>query len=74
MNTEYLPWFAVLVVVAGAVVLWLAIGDLPDTPTDPGADGPDAIGGAAPPGPEAPLRRPGVVSEPAGEDGIAGLA
>jgi len=37
MNTEYLLWFAALVVVAGAVLLWLAIGDVPEIPTDPGA-------------------------------------
>ena len=37
MNTEYVLWFAVLVVVTGAVLLWLAIGDVPEVPADPGA-------------------------------------
>jgi hypothetical protein len=37
MNTEYLIWFAALVVVAGAALLWLAIGDVPEIPTDPEA-------------------------------------
>jgi len=70
MNTEYLLWFAALVVVAGAALLWLAIGDVPDIPTDPGADDPDGIGAPAPPWPEVPTRRPGAASEPAGEDGL----
>ena len=51
MNTEYLIWFAVLVAVTGAVLVWLAIGDLPEIPADPGID-----------------------SETAGEDGVAGSA
>jgi len=37
MNTEYLLWFAALVVVAGAALLWLAVGDVPAIPDDPGA-------------------------------------
>ena len=37
VNTEYVLWFAVLVVVTGAVLLWLAIGDVPEVPADPGA-------------------------------------
>ena len=40
MNTEYLLWFAALVVVAGAALGWLAIGDVPEIPTDPAADDP----------------------------------
>jgi len=42
MNTEYLLWFAALVVVAGAALVWLAIGDVPDIRTDPAADDPAA--------------------------------
>ena len=38
MNTEYLIWFALLVAVTGAVLVWLAIGDLPEIPADPGMD------------------------------------
>jgi hypothetical protein len=84
MNTEYLLWFAALVVVAGAALLWLAIGDVPDIPTDPGADDPDiptdpgaddpdGIGEPAPLESQVqPPRRPGAPSEPAGEDGLAG--
>ena len=36
MNTGYVIWFAVLVVVAGATLLWLAIGVVPEIPPDPG--------------------------------------
>jgi hypothetical protein len=71
MNTEYLLWFAALVVVAGASLVWLAIGDVPEIPTDPGADDPDGVGESAPLGPEVPPRQPGAASEPAGEDGLA---
>jgi hypothetical protein len=72
MNTEYLLWFAALVVVAGAALLWLAIGDVPDIPTDPGADDPDGIGAPARLESEVqPPRRPGAPSEPAGKDGLA---
>jgi hypothetical protein len=71
VNSEYLLWFAALVVVAGAALLWLAIGDVPDIPTDPGPDDPDG-GAPAPFGPEVPPRRPGAASEHAGEDGLAG--
>ena len=88
VNTEYLLWFAGLVVVAGAALLWLAIGDVPDIPTDPGADDPDRIGAAVPleaaavpligPAmplePELPPRRRGAGSDPAGEDGLARFA
>ena len=81
MNTEYLLWFAGLVVVAGAALLWLAIGEVPDIPTDPEADDPDRIGAPAPligPAmplePELPPRRQGAGSDPAGEDGLARLA
>jgi len=73
MNTEYLLWFAALVVVAGAALLWLAIGDVPDIPIVPGADDPDGIGAPTPLESEVqPPRRPGAPSEPAGEDGLAG--
>jgi hypothetical protein len=81
VNTEYLLWFAGLVVVAGAALLWLAIGEVPDIPTDPGADDPDIIGPAMPVAgpamplePEVPPRRRGAGSDPAGEDGLARLA
>jgi hypothetical protein len=36
VNTGYVIWFAVLVVVAGATLLWLAIGVVPEIPPDPG--------------------------------------
>jgi hypothetical protein len=58
MNTEYLLWFAALVVVAGAALVWLAIGDVPEIPTDPGADDPARASG------------PAGASEPADEDGL----
>lgn len=38
MNTGYVIWFAVLVVVAGATLLWLAIGVVPEIPPDPGPE------------------------------------
>ncbi len=34
MNTGYVIWFAALVVVAGATLLWLAIGVVPEIPPD----------------------------------------
>jgi hypothetical protein len=40
VNAEYLVWFGVLVVVTGAALAWLAIGEIPgflvdhDTPPD----------------------------------------
>ena len=34
VNTGYVIWFAVLVVVAGAALLWLAIGDVPEITID----------------------------------------
>ena len=73
MNTEYLLWFAALVVVAGAALLWLAVGDVPDIPTDPETDDPDGIGAPARLEFEVqPPRRTRTPSEPAGEDGLAG--
>jgi hypothetical protein len=30
VNTEYLVWFGVLIVVTGAALVWLAIGEVPD--------------------------------------------
>ncbi len=30
MNSEYLVWFGVLVVVTGVALAWLAIGEVPD--------------------------------------------
>ncbi len=35
MNSEYLLWFVALVVVTGSVLLWLAIGEVPEVPIDP---------------------------------------
>lgn len=68
MNSGYVLWFAVLVIVAGAALLWLAIGSVPGIPGEPEPD----------PAPEsdsaitsAPLSEPGPGSEPAGEDRIA---
>ena len=37
MNTGYLIWFAILVVVVGAALAFLAVGDVPEIPIDPGA-------------------------------------
>jgi hypothetical protein len=49
VNTEYLVWFGVLIVVTGVALAWLAIGEIPDflvdqeTATEPaGDDGPAA--------------------------------
>jgi hypothetical protein len=36
VNTGYVLWFAILVIVAGAALLWLAIGSVPEIPPDPG--------------------------------------
>lgn len=63
MNTEYVLWFGALVVVAGAALLWLAIGDVPDLADDDEAEPDPAVGGA-----------PEPASEPAGEDGLASPA
>jgi len=35
VNTGYLLWFAALVVVAGAALLWLVIGVVPEIPAEP---------------------------------------
>ena len=46
MNTEYLLWFAALVVVIAAALLWLVVGEVPEIPDDPPPDpGPDHAGG-----------------------------
>ena len=37
MNTGYLIWFAILVVVVGAALAFLAVGDVPEIPIDPEA-------------------------------------
>jgi hypothetical protein len=34
VNTEYLLWFAALVIVAGGALLWLAIGGVPEIPPE----------------------------------------
>ena len=78
MNTEYLLWFALLVAVTGSVLVWLAIGDLPEIPADPGAvrlPGAEEILARGPaPEPTRPhvSRSSAVDSETAGEDGVAG--
>jgi hypothetical protein len=42
MNTEYLLWFAALVVVIAATLLWLVVGEVPEIPDDPPPEsGPD---------------------------------
>ena len=42
MNTEYLLWFAALVVVIAATLLWLVVGEVPEIPDEPAPDpGPD---------------------------------
>jgi hypothetical protein len=42
MNTEYLLWFAALVVVIAAALLWLVVGEVPEIPDDPQPNpGPD---------------------------------
>ncbi|MDR3545661.1 MAG: hypothetical protein P4L30_07855 [Candidatus Limnocylindrales bacterium] len=38
VNTEYLLWFAALVVVIAATLLWLVVGDVPEIPGDPALD------------------------------------
>ena len=72
VNTEYLLWFAVLVVVAGAALLWLAIGGVPDLPPEPALppepDLPPDPG--LPPG-HAEMAPEEIPSEPAGEDRVA---
>jgi hypothetical protein len=86
VNTGYVVWFAVLVVVAGITLLWLAIGVVQEIPPDPGpVTEPGVTEGAAPtsvtgiagvvirtsdPVP-GPEPRPGPASELAREDGIA---
>jgi hypothetical protein len=41
VNSEYLLWFALLVIVAGAALLWLAIGDVPEIPPEAEPDDPE---------------------------------
>jgi hypothetical protein len=47
VNTEYLIWFGVLIVVTGAALVWLAIGDVPDFLLDQGAE-PEPTGDEGP--------------------------
>jgi hypothetical protein len=51
LNTEYLLWFAALVVVIAASLLWLVVGEVPeiaDQPTpDPGPDDAEGRPGAS---------------------------
>ena len=35
MNTGYLIWFAILVVVVGAALAWMAVGEVPEIPIEP---------------------------------------
>jgi len=51
LNTEYLLWFAALLVVIAASLLWLVVGEVPeiaDQPTpDPGPDDAEGRPGAS---------------------------
>ena len=38
MNTEYLLWFAALVVVIAGALLWLVVGEVPEIPENPSPD------------------------------------
>jgi hypothetical protein len=38
VNSGYVLWFGALVIVAGAALLWLAIGSVPEVPAEPEAD------------------------------------
>jgi hypothetical protein len=53
MNTEYLPWFAALVVVIAATLLWLVVGEVPEVPEVPDDPAPD-------PGPDHAESHPGA--------------
>jgi hypothetical protein len=84
VNTGYVLWFAALVVAAGAALLWLAIGSVPEIPPDPAPEtGPEpdiapspasarepvsALEPATIPEPES---EPEPASEPAAQDRIA---
>jgi hypothetical protein len=37
VNSGYVLWFGALVIVAGAALLWLAIGSVPEIPAEPEA-------------------------------------
>lgn len=59
MNDEYLWWFAILVVVGVAVVVYLALGPVPEIPADDGQGAPGEPSPSTPvsttePGPAAP--------------------
>ena len=71
MNTGYVLWFAALVVVAGAALLWLAIGSVPEIPPDPGPKTAPEIAPRPASQPET-ATIPEPASEPAAQDGIAG--
>jgi hypothetical protein len=51
MNTEYLLWFAALVVVIAATLLWLVVGEVPEIPDhpapEPGSDQAESRPGAS---------------------------
>lgn len=79
MNAGYVLWFAALVVVVGAALVWFAIGEVPGIPADREVDADREVGAdpevdadaepdADPGAPEVP----GRASEPAGEDGVPG--
>ena len=38
MNSGYVLWFGALVIVAGAALLWLAVGRVPEIPAEPATD------------------------------------
>jgi hypothetical protein len=71
-------WFAALVVVAGAALLWLAIGSVPEIPPHPGLEtepepdiAPEPASQPEPATIPEPDSEPEPASEPAGQDGIA---
>ncbi|HEY5495797.1 MAG TPA: hypothetical protein VIK16_03990 [Candidatus Limnocylindrales bacterium] len=66
MNSGYVLWFGALVIVAGAAVLWLVIGSVPEIPAEPEADADPGLAGES-----GATLAPGPGSEPAGEDRIA---
>ena len=66
MNSGYVLWFGALVIVAGAALLWLAIGSVPEIPAEPEADADPGLAGES-----GATLAPGPASEPAGEDRIA---
>ncbi len=72
MNSGYVLWFAALVVVAGAALVWLAIGSVPEIPAEPEAGADPGLAGEPrailAPGP-APEPDSAITSEPLSEPG-----